>query len=180
MTKVVDGIGEEPTRYIIQNMREIDRKEIFACRGDKDPEHLLFDTMWAANEPGMAFTYFADDGEPVSVMGWRQTWPNVANVWAFGTDRWPEAVKTMTKVVRRVIVPALVEGGYHRAECAALTERADTAKWLPMLGMKREAVLAGFGSQREDFTLYVWRPEHVHKQQQRRQEGSQVAEAASC
>lgn len=156
----VNGIGAEPSRYIVQNMRAIDRKEIFATRDDDDEDRLVLELLWAADRPGMSFTHFADDGEPISVMGFHKLRKGVATVWAFGTERWPEAVKSMTKTVRRVIIPALVEGGYHRAECAALTERADTAKWLPSLGMELEAVLAGFGRQREDFSLYVWRPEN--------------------
>ena len=163
MTLVLPGLAEEPTRHIVKNMREIDCKEIFASREDDDREHLIFDVMWLADRPGLNFTCFAPDGEPVSLFGFQRVRNGVATVYAFGTDRWPEVVLSMTKTVRRVIVPALVEGNYHRAECAALTERADTAKWLPMLGMKCEAVLAGFGSPREDFSLYVWRPGNVFR-----------------
>ena len=158
-------MGDGPTRYIIQRMREIDRREIYATREDDDEERLLFDMMYLVDKPGLAFTAFAKDGEPVSVFGFHRMRQGVGAVFAFGTDRWNEVVLSMTKTVRRVIVPTLIAEGYHRAECAALTDRADTAKWLPSLGMKIEAVLAGFGSQREDFSLYVWRPENVRRRQ---------------
>jgi hypothetical protein len=161
VTKIVRGLAEEPTRYIVGRLRQIDRKEIFATREDTDEEHLLFDLMYVAEKPGLHFTAFAGDGEPVAVFGYSRLREGVATLFAFGTDRWKEVVLSMTKVILRVIFPTLTDEGYHRADCAALKERADTAKWLPFLGLSCEAVLAGFGSQREDFSLYVWRPERV-------------------
>jgi hypothetical protein len=54
------------------------------------------------------------------------------------------------------MVPALLEAGYHRAECRSLASRQDTRLWLTGLGWVEEAVLAEFGSRRENFVLYAW------------------------
>lgn len=167
MTRVVRHLDIDAACHVIANMRQIDRDEIFATR-DRDSEaELLADVIHASRiRPGrgQVFVFFTDEGVPVSLMGWSEVAPGIANVWCFGTDDWPKAILSMTKIVHRVIVPELMRNGFQRAECAALSSRADTAKWLPMLGLKPEAVLAGFGRQREDFTLYVWNPENVRSQ----------------
>ena len=160
------GIRPEDACYVIDQMRAIDREEIFASPGTRTELELLANVLDASHfspsAEGQVFTFFDDEGTPIALMGWKEYAPGNANVWCFGTDEWRKAILTMTKVVHRVIVPALLRTGVVRAECAALASRADTAKWLPMLGLLPEAVLAGFGRQREDFTLYVWTPENVH------------------
>ena len=156
MTRVIEKLDEQATCYILDHLREIDRQELYATHQDEDPRTLLAETMICAQFKGAQYTFFSDDWEPVSVMGWHQMWPGVINVWAFGTDKWHSVVRTMTKVAKRVITPTLIREGVHRVECKALANRADTAKWLPKFGLRREAVLVGFGSRREDFILYAW------------------------
>lgn len=156
MTQIVEGLDEQATCYIIDHLRDVDRQEIFATHHDTDPRTLLAETLICEQFKGQRYTLLTDKREPVSVMGWHEMWPGVASVWAFGTDKWPSVVRTMTKLGKRVILPTLIAEGIHRAECKALAHRADTAKWLPTLGLKQEAVLVGFGSRREDFILYAW------------------------
>jgi hypothetical protein len=82
--------------------------------------------------------------------------PVVAGCWAFGTDGWPRVVKGVTRHVKRVMVPALLKEGFHRAECRALAKREDTKLWLTSLGWKAEAAMSEFGVRHEDFTLFAW------------------------
>jgi hypothetical protein len=169
MTRVLAAFDIEAACHVIAHMRQIDRDEIYATPHVRDEVDLLAAVLLASeHEPGkgQVFTFYTDAGVPVALMGWTENAPGLANVWCFGTDDWQSAILSMTKNVHRVIVPELIRSGVARAECAALASRADTAKWLPMLGLKPEAVLAGFGHQREDFILYVWNPENVRSQRQ--------------
>ena len=156
MTRVSPKLEEQAACYILDHLREIDRRELYATHHDTDPRTLLAETMVCEQFKGQRFTLYTDDWEPVSLMGWHEMWPGVVSVWAFGTDKWPSVVRTMTRLSKKVILPTLIAEGVHRAECKALASRADTAKWLPSLGLKQEAVLVGFGSRREDFILYAW------------------------
>ena len=97
-----------------------------------------------------------DTKEPVAALGAYPMTPTCAGCWAFGTDGWDEAVRTVTKHIHRIMIPGLLKAGFHRAECRALAEREDTKRWLTGLGWKAEAVLSGFGVRREDFTLFAW------------------------
>lgn len=149
----VYALTEDMLRHVVTNMREADKREIYATRGSRDPEHLIY-SLVVLHE--FAWVICADDGEPAAVIGAMALWPGVAAMWAFGTDRWPEVVLSVTKHAIRFMVPKLLELGFHRGEARALASRNDVARWLGLLGFKKEAVLSGFGSGREDFALYAW------------------------
>ena len=146
-------ITEGPLLHIARNMRALDLEEFACCREDMDPEHIAHGLLARG---GYGYVVCADDGEPVSAIGAIRMWPGVYALWAFGTDRWREVVLTLTKVALRVIMPELLEQGFHRGECRALASRDDVARWLSLLGLKHEGRLSGFGSGREDFNLYAW------------------------
>lgn len=142
-----------PLRHIIANMREADRIEFACCREDMQPDHVAASIMARGVYRSIVHT---DDNEPVAAIGAVPMWRGVCAMWAFGTERWPEVILTLTKHAQRVMVPQLLAAGYHRAEARALADRADVDKWLRHLGFKAEGRLTGFGSGREDFMLYAW------------------------
>ena len=74
-----------------------------------------------------------DTGEPAACLGSYAMTPKVAGCWAFGTDGWDRTVRSVTRHARRVMVPALLKAGFHRAECRALAKREDTKIWLTSL-----------------------------------------------
>lgn len=139
--------------HVAQNMRAADRKEFSCCREDPTPRNITT-TILARGRYG--FIVYTDDGEPVAAIGAVPLWPGVCAVWAFGTDRWPEVILTLTKHALRVIMPELLKQGFHRAQCFPMAERVDVARWLGLLGFHHEGRLSGFGSGREDFSLYAW------------------------
>lgn len=152
----VGPYDHEALCHIAANLRDDDRREVFATQENDDLGNFVRMIGFAAGLPGGVWVHRAKDGEPVAMQGYWRMWPGVCSVWAFGTSRWPEIVLGMTRHSRRVIFPQILREGYHRAECRALRDRADTGRWLPLLGLKPEAVLAGLGRQREDFILYAW------------------------
>lgn len=146
-------ITREPLLHIARNMRPLDFEEFACCREDTASENIVDSLLMRG---GYGYIVYADDGEPVSAIGAVRLWSGVYALWAFGTDRWPEVVLTLTKVALRVIMPELLKQGFHRGECRALASRNDVARWLGLLGLKHEGRLSGFGSGREDFNLYAW------------------------
>jgi hypothetical protein len=156
MTKIT-GVDPDPLQYILANLRSEDREEIEAVRGvgfDALRLALQFCQLAATCE-GWIF-WRGDTGEPSAVLGAYAMTPTCAGCWAFGTSSWPNVVRGVTRQARRVMVPALLRAGFHRAECRALAKREDTRLWLTSLGWRAEAVLSEFGSRREDFTLFAW------------------------
>jgi len=153
----ITPVAPDPLQYILANLRPEDKEEIEAVRG------VGFDSMKLALQfcqlaltlDGWIF-WREDTGEPSAVLGAYAMTPAVAGCWAFGTPSWDRVVRGVTRHARRVMVPALLKAGFHRAECRALAKREDTRIWLASLGWKAEAALSEFGIRHEDFTLFAW------------------------
>jgi hypothetical protein len=150
-------------RYVCALMRDADREEIFATRADDDDQAYADDCLKTMGR--FSFIAFAADREPIASLGALSPWPGFAFCWAFGTDRWPEAILAMTKSVKRTMLPALVGQGIHRIEARALAWREDTARWMTAFGARREAILPGYGRHGEAFALYAWTAPQVAQDQ---------------
>ncbi len=138
--------------YITERLREGDREEIYATRWDQDHVKLAADTFNAGEFQWVAWV----DGEPVASIGAAPSWPGVWIVWAYGTDRWPEAALTLTKHVRRFMIPALYRAGAQRAQCFAMQSHQVACRWLERLGARPDAVLDNYGRHGQTFVLYSW------------------------
>lgn len=146
-----------PLCHILEHLRPEDKEEIEAVRGESfNRFRLALElTQLAATHNGWLF-WNEHTKEPVAALGAYAMTPTCAGCWAFGTPDWPLAMRRVTLHIKRVMIPALLKAGFHRAECRALASREDTKRWLTGLGWKAEAVLSGFGVRREDFTLFAW------------------------
>jgi hypothetical protein len=152
--EIIHKPGLPIVHWIARNMREWDRREIFALRWDDDPRGVAEsacqsgDTSWAA----------LVDGIPAVAWGALPMWPGVWSMWAFGTDNFPHACLKVTRMIRRVIIPALVSAGARRAQAYSMAGHDDAQRWLESWGAKRESTAPGFGRGGEDFYLYVRTP----------------------
>ena len=158
MTKIT-GLDPEPLEHILSHLRDIDKEEIEAVRGEAfDTWRMSLEICKLSTTPGGLGWLFwrTDTGEPSACLGAYGMTPKVAGCWAFGTDGWDRVVRSVTRQARRVMVPALLKAGFHRAECRALAKREDTRVWLTSLGWRAEAALSEFGIRHEDFTLFAW------------------------
>jgi hypothetical protein len=158
----ITGIAVEPLTFILDHLRPEDREEIAAVRGDKFDAARMASELTRISSSFDAWIFWNADAReavarPIAALGAYAMTPKVAGCWAFGTDEWPLALRAVTKHAKAVMVPKLLEAGFHRAECRALATREDTWRWLTSLGWQQEAVLAEFGTRREDFILFAWR-----------------------
>ena len=156
MSKVT-AMAPIPLQYILANLRPADQEEIAAVRGEGfDTVHTSL-MLCKLAETGQGWLFWrGDTGEPVAALGAYAMTPTCAGCWAFGTPGWDHVVRSVTRHIRKIMVPELLKAGFHRAECRALASREDTRLWLTSLGWKAEAVLSEFGVRREDFTLFAW------------------------
>jgi len=150
---VKTGLAPEPLHYVLTNLRDIDRKELFATRPHDNPLRATDEIMHACAAFGTLFWY---SQEPVAAVGFFPMWPGVVSVWAFGSPRWNHVFLAVTRYIIDEMGPELLRMGTHRAECRTLSERQDSERWLRALGGRAEGTLREFGRNREDFTLYAW------------------------
>lgn len=149
--------------YIARNMRAADRAEIEATRFSSSPNYLVDDCMAAAAMPD-SYTAIVGLDKPIAVFGAVKPWPGVYDVWCFGTEDFRKIAFSLTKHIRRVVIPLLVERGFHRAHCRSMSTHTDAHAWLETLGAKRsEWPLKAWGKNREDFVMYEWHIEDILK-----------------
>jgi hypothetical protein len=141
-------------RYIVENMRERDFKEIMALRWDNDTGPLINDM---ARMAGPMWRVWEKDGKPVTICGVTFLRPGVVLIGAFGTRQWASAIKYLMPWVRKWLIPRLVAANVHRMECYALASATNSRKLIEALGGEIETLLHHYGREREDFILYVWR-----------------------
>lgn len=153
----------EDMLQIARNLRARDREEIFATRYGNDPADLARD---AVNTGAFRWGAYVD-GRPVAAVGAVPRWPRVWSVWAYGTDEWPKVVITLTRHVRRFMIPAIFNSGCIRADCMALARHVDARRWLEYLGAVPEKVLDNWGKNGEKFVLYCWTREQTKEIVQR-------------
>lgn len=150
-------VAPRPLLHIVENMRDSDRREIFATRWTEDAAALASDTLAVPGPKWIA----GKDG-PIAAIGAAPRWPGVWSVWMFATPRFPEIGGTLTRFVRRRIIPMLVDAGAHRAECYSIEGHDEAHRWLEFLGAKRSEPIPNFGKGGETFYCYSWAREDVH------------------
>jgi hypothetical protein len=136
--------------YVLANLRAFDRLELAVC--ESDLEYLPSVIM---NRGVFAFCA-CDQREPIAAWGMLQARSGVGAGFAFGTDRWGEALLPMVRQIRRFVLPHLREAGFHRVEALALAHRADVARFMALIDAQPEATLRGYGCNGEDFISYRW------------------------
>ncbi|MEP3248041.1 MAG: hypothetical protein ABJN40_06020 [Sneathiella sp.] len=137
--------------FIAKNMREWDRKEIYASRWNDDPHELAAECLSIGG-----FSWIAYDPEPIAIIGAVPLRPGVWNVFMFATDKFSKIAISLTKFAKNVMMPSLIAAGAHRGECQSMAGHDDAHNWLEFLGAKRESTSEGYGRGREDFHTYIW------------------------
>lgn len=132
-------------------MREWDRREIFATHWEDDPVQMATATVSLS----ASFAWVFGKDEPIAAVGAYPVWPGVWAVWAFGTERFPEVALSLTRFIRRIMIPSMKRAGMHRAECKSLDGHADAQRWLECLGFTREATHRQYGRAGETFHTYA-------------------------
>lgn len=140
--------------HIIGNMREWDRREIFATRTDDCEVRLLEDVMNTGAVSWLAWS----DVEPVAAYGCAPLWSGVWSMWLFATDKFHNIGIGVTRHIIRDIVPAMWRGGAHRLECLSMEGHVEAQRWLETIGASREfdQPLRGKGRGGENFYSYIW------------------------
>jgi hypothetical protein len=129
-------------------MCDSDRVEMALTRDPADYVQLAKDA-W---ESQFKFVVL-DNGFPVMAFGAKPI-EGTALVWGFKTDKGWSSISTVTKFLRRVMIPALKDIGVRRAICLVHPDNRASQRWLTHLGFSPKATFTGFGSRKEDVLLF--------------------------
>tara|TARA_R110000824_G_scaffold329221_1_gene516033 strand:+ start:1069 stop:1656 length:588 start_codon:yes stop_codon:yes gene_type:complete len=134
-------------------MRRLDAEEILPLVWTGKPEDLAAASIYGG---GYSRVAFANDGAPVAAWGANLTRPLWYSVWMFSTDRWPEVALTVTRSIKRELIPELIDAGAVRADCWSMHGHHVAHRWLECLGARREATLEDYGPSRKTYHCYSW------------------------
>lgn len=141
-------------RYVAERMRDRDVAEFSALNRADTREELAAAMVAQYGGSGDVLCATHDD-EPVCIGGFFEFWPSVVTLMLFATDDFPQIVVPLTRFMLRVALPSYEGAGIHRVQAIALARNAETCRWLELLGLKREAVMRGYGKQGEDFIQFA-------------------------
>lgn len=144
--------------YILRNLREQDRREIFATRWSENLDFLVDDCMGVAALP-TSYTVMAGlQDKPIAILGAVEPWPGCWDVWCFGTDQFDLIAFSLTKHIRRVMIPTLLSRGLRRGHCRSLATHTKAHAWLHDLGARPDLdrPLKSWGKGGEDFVQFEW------------------------
>lgn len=150
----VERISDRPgcVYPVALNMREWDKREIYANRFTDDPMTVAKEAIAIGQEVG----WVSGLDEPIASFGCFEMWPGVWSMWLFATDDFRRIGISMTKLITRSILPMLWDAGAHRLEARSMEGHHDAQRWLEVIGARREATLRGYGKAGEDFHVYAW------------------------
>src|SRR5262245_16355390 len=134
--------------HILARLRLDDRREVFGLKWT-DSEELVAQEIIDNGPP--SFVINASDGEPVYAVGLIPTRPGVWACWGFGTDRWSEVATTVTRLLRKSVIPGLIASGAHRVEAVSIIDKVAAHRWLKHIGAREEATLLGYGRNGETY-----------------------------
>lgn len=151
------SLSLEPLAHICANLREWDRREIFATCWTDDPAELAERTM----RTGEFSWLFWLNGNPVAAIGAAPLWPGMWSMWAFGTDDFRQVALSLTKHCKRFIIPALFNAGLRRAEAHSMAGHEEAHSWMLSLGAIAERRIPDFGKNGEEFIVFSWPRAHL-------------------
>ena len=138
---------------VTSRLRKSDREECFATRFHDDPAELAREID--GYTPTALSWLVCVNREPVASLGAVLLWPGHWNVWAFGSERWDQVVLAITKHVKRIMIPMLLEVGALSVCAYVHAAHAAACAWLAHLGAE-PTPLPRWGKNGEDFVLYRW------------------------
>lgn len=137
--------------YVARNMREWDKREIFATQLDDDPVNLAELSL-----AGGPVCWVVGLDQPIAAFGASLMWPGVWTLWLYATDDFGQIGLSVTKFIVRYMLPMLRDAGAHRLEARSMEGHMDAQMWLEVIGATREATLRGYGREGQDFHTYTW------------------------
>jgi len=146
------GANLRDISYVLANLRPDDRREIEAQW--PGPFDLI----------GIAATALASthayvvllDGNPEAAFGADEVRRGLWVAWSWGTPRMRRAVPHISRFVREVMLPDVLERGGQRVEARPMDGHRMACRWLEKMGARFSGYARCWGVNGEDFLTYAW------------------------
>ena len=147
----IDDANFDDVRFLAINLRPEDRLELSVTRDLRRYEDLA----WSA-----AFSRWRKvaivERQPVFAFGANEIphEPRV-HVWGFGSVDAVQALKPVTRYIKKLMVPEILRSGVIEAQAVSHPANAVSHRWLTFLGFRLKATITGVGVRKEDMFLFT-------------------------
>lgn len=160
MSLVIEAPTPDAVRHVALHMRDADVREFMSISFAEDRAQLAASLVEAYGEHPAALCFFADE-EPVGVGALIEGRPNVTTLLFFATDEFRAVALGIARFTKHRLFPRYRDDGIHRIEAISIDGHDDAHRWIEMVGLKREAVIPGYGKNGEAYHQFAWVSEHV-------------------
>ena len=141
--------------FICLNMRDIDKREIYALRNHDNPLQLAMEAHAYIRNQGRGRISWVG-GKPGAMAAFTEDWPGVWSVWMFGTDDFRAAAIPLLRWVRSEANDILSVCAGHRLQCDSQAGHDEAHKMIMAMGALPEFTMRRYGKDGSDFVRFVW------------------------
>lgn len=138
---------------VARRMRDRDFTEFSAVSEAENREQLAEQLLARYGHRGDAICASLD--RPVAIGAMVLARPGVATLMFFATDEFRRIALPLTRWIKWELFPRYREADVHRIECASIEGHDEAHRWIELLGLRREAVMPGYGKGQETFHQFA-------------------------
>lgn len=148
----IDSATKEAVLNSAKRISNLDKIDLAMLSFEENIEDICLSLLDMCDTSGYCWV-FSYNGQPEAFYGVCETLPGIWSVFGFGTENFYKIKYTVTKFIKRRVIPILISKKARRA--VALT-RGEGNKWLQSLGAKIETVLKNWGKDGSNYTMLTW------------------------
>ena len=148
--------NEHALEFVVLNMRERDRVEIFNMRPHDSPLQLVQEIKIASTGHRRTMAWSDRTKRPAAFGAFTESWPGLWDVWMFGTDDFKDCAVEMLRWFRREANDVLQHCKGHRLQCDSRFDHDEAHKMIKALGAIEEVRLRRYGKDGSDYIRFVW------------------------
>lgn len=152
---MLTDINYSALEYLCLNMRECDRREIFALRPHDSPLQLSVEAWAMIRNMGRGRIAWYQ-GRPAGCAAFTESWNGCWEVWMFGTDHFKSVVVDLVRWFRKEANDILTVCEGRRLQCDSIADHEEAHKLIKAAGGIEEARFRRYGKGGEDFIRFVW------------------------
>ena len=148
--------GVREIEYVVRRLRENDKREVYGCRFNSDPDALIEDIYRRVVDCPLAYTVrHRDRPNPIGLLMFPSLTPVALNGWFVATDEWRLVAVVLTEWIRRFGLPILAGKGWQRIECRVMEDYTVSRRWLEWGGFEAETGPIVLGGNGETYVQYA-------------------------
>lgn len=142
--------------YIVLNMRERDRVEIYNMRPHDSPLQLVQEIKLASDGHRRVIAWSDRTKRPAGFGTFIEQWIGVWDVGMFGTDDFKDTAIELLRWFRRTANDVLAHHQGHRLQCDSRFDHEEAHRMIRALGGIEEVRLRKYGKDGSDYIRFVW------------------------